>query len=368
MCLILCCKPLKAGRHGGQFLQTLWSDPRFPHGMPLAHVGRRRVTGKRAELLSKLQSVSRPVCRLAWQWRQFLIQVSMCTDRAHAWECACPLITFRLSSFHVVVPWKPGHFKRLWPGFYSHYLLTESLDLSLPPGLGEGTEDKRVRHEHRVWTQDWRWGRQGLVSGGLRRIAECCGMSWCHVLDILLQWEVWMAWRSCSFIVHLGSSWVVIYSQSSCIYADAEYCWMIWMNLWMSEESFHWMSFESLQVLNQRDSTCHSWMPFCLSISEIRFCPKGPLARRQPWSVAASRPWPRHLKSTSPSLTSICIRVRLALRAPKAWCVAGSAEWLNATACHDVMFSTSFDSDKFGWFGGPVVSSFISVQGELSNM
>ena len=63
---------------------------RFPHGMPLAHVGRRRVTGKRAELLSKLQSVSRPVCRLAWQWRQFLIQVSMCTDRAHAWECACP--------------------------------------------------------------------------------------------------------------------------------------------------------------------------------------------------------------------------------------------------------------------------------------
>ena len=23
------------------------------------------------------------------------------------------------------------------------------------------------------------------------------------------------------------------------------------------------------------------------------------------------------------------------------------------------MFSTSFDSDKFGWFGGPVVSSFI---------
>ena len=67
-----------------------------------------------------------------------------------------PLITFRLSSFHVVVPWKPGHFKRLWPGFYSHYLLTESLDLSLPPGLGEGTEDKRVRHEHRVWTQDWR--------------------------------------------------------------------------------------------------------------------------------------------------------------------------------------------------------------------
>ena len=64
---------------------------RFPHGMPLAHVGRKRVTGKRAELLSKLQSVSRPVCRLAWQWCQFLIQMSTCTDgTAHAWKCACP--------------------------------------------------------------------------------------------------------------------------------------------------------------------------------------------------------------------------------------------------------------------------------------
>ena len=43
----------------------------------------------------------------------------------------------------------------------------------------------------------------------------------------------------------------------------------------------------------------------------------------------------------------------------KAWCVVGSAESLNAAACHDVMSPTSFDSDKFGWFGGPVVSSFI---------
>ena len=52
----------------------------------------------------------------------------------------------------------------------------------------------------------------------------------------------------------------------------------------------------------------------------------------------------------------------------KAWCVVGSAESLNAAACHDGMFSTSSDSDKFGWFGGAVVSSFISVQGELSDM
>ena len=39
----------------------------------------------------------------------------------------------------------------------------------------------------------------------------------------------------------------------------------------------------------------------------------------------------------------------------KAWCVVGSAESLNAAACHDVMFSTSSDSEKFGWFGGAVV-------------
>ena len=33
----------------------------------------------------------------------------------------------------------------------------------------------------------------------------------------------------------------------------------------------------------------------------------------------------------------------------KAWCVVGSAESLNAGACHDVMFSKSSDSEKFGW-------------------
>ena len=49
---------------GWQARRTVFTD-RFPHGMPLAHVGRKRVTGKRAELLSKLQSISRPVCRLA---------------------------------------------------------------------------------------------------------------------------------------------------------------------------------------------------------------------------------------------------------------------------------------------------------------
>ena len=51
----------------------------------------------------------------------------------------------------------------------------------------------------------------------------------------------------------------------------------------------------------------------------------------------------------------------------KAWCVVGSAESLNAAACHDVMFSTSSCSEKFGWFAGAVVSLFISDRVELSN-
>ena len=46
--------------------------------------------------------------------------------------------------------------------------------------------------------------------------------------------------------------------------------------------------------------------------------------------------------------------------------MVGSAESLNAAACHDVMFSTSFDSEKFVCFGGAVVSSFISDRVEFS--
>ena len=55
----------------------------------------------------------------------------------------------------------------------------------------------------------------------------------------------------------------------------------------------------------------------------------------------------------------------------KAWCVVGYAESLNAAACHVFncfyMFSTSSYSEKFGWFAGAVVSSFISDRVELSN-
>ena len=51
----------------------------------------------------------------------------------------------------------------------------------------------------------------------------------------------------------------------------------------------------------------------------------------------------------------------------KARCVVGSAELLNAAASYDVVFSTSSYSEKFGWFAGAVVSSFISDRVELSN-
>ena len=79
-----------------------------------------------------------------------------------------PLITYRLSSFH---------FKRLWPGFKSHCLLTESLD----PGLGQGAEDKLVRHEHRfVFQKHWCRGRQGLVCG--MGSAESLNAAACHAV------------------------------------------------------------------------------------------------------------------------------------------------------------------------------------------
>ena len=67
------------------------------------------------------------------------------------------------------------------------------------------------------------------------------------------------------------------------------------------------------------------------------------------------------------SITNINLgRNQIGAECAKAWCVVGSAESLNAAACHDVMFSTSCDSEKFGWFGGAVVSSFISDRVELS--
>ena len=70
------------------------------------------------------------------------------------------------------------------PDFSDHDLNGRALDedaslaLSPFPGLGRGTEDKRVRRKDRFEMEpDWRRGRQGLVCGGLLGIAECCGMS-----------------------------------------------------------------------------------------------------------------------------------------------------------------------------------------------
>ena len=55
------------------------------------------------------------------------------------------------------------------------------------------------------------------------------------------------------------------------------------------------------------------------------------------------------------SITNIDLQYnQIGAEGAKAWCVVGSVE--------------CFDSDKFRWFGGAVVSSFISVQGKLSNV
>ena len=58
---------------------------------------------------------------------------------------------------------------------------------------------------------------------------------------------------------------------------------------------------------------------------------------------------------TNASITNINLgSTHIGDEGAKAWCVVGSVE--------------CFDSDKFRWFGGAVVSSFISVQGKLSNV
>ena len=68
------------------------------------------------------------------------------------------------------------------------------------------------------------------------------------------------------------------------------------------------------------------------------------------------------------SITNIDLQYnQIGAEGAKAWCVVGSTECCG-DLMEDVMFPTSFDSDKFGWFGGPLVSSFISVQGEFLNM
>ena len=46
-------------------------------------------------------------------------------------------------------------------------------------------------------------------------------------------------------------------------------------------------------------------------------------------------------------------------------CGIGSAESLNAAACHDVTFPASCDSDQFGWLGGAGVSSFMVDRGDF---
>ena len=115
MCLILCCKPLKAGRHGGQFLQTLWSDPLSPwHALSTCWQEESDRQARRTPFKTPVRIQARLPSRVT------MVSVFNSNVYVHGWHCSrvkmcMPLITYRLinyiSSFHVVVPWKPGHLK-----------------------------------------------------------------------------------------------------------------------------------------------------------------------------------------------------------------------------------------------------------------
>ena len=57
------------------------------------------------------------------------------------------------------------------------------------------------------------------------------------------------------------------------------------------------------QALNQRDSVCLSWMSNFVGFQWWSFAGRALKSRPQPWSVAASRPWPRRWRSMRPSST-----------------------------------------------------------------
>ena len=88
-----------------------------------------------------------------------------------------------------------------------------------------------------------------------------------------------------------------------------------------------------------------------LSISEIRFCPKGPEIETATLICRCLQALAEALKINK-SITHIYLKGnQIGAEGTKAWCVVGSTESLNAAACHDVMFWTSFDSEKFGCVG-----------------
>ena len=116
MCLILCCKPLKAGRHGGQFLQTLWSDPLSPwHALSTCWQEESDRQERRTPFETPVRLQARLPSRVTMA-KVFNSSVYVHGSPSCVRMCM-PLITFRLSSFHVAVPWKPGHFKKAF-GFW----------------------------------------------------------------------------------------------------------------------------------------------------------------------------------------------------------------------------------------------------------
>ena len=155
-------------------------------------------------------------------------------------------------------------------------------------------------------------GAEGAKAWCLVGSAVCRGMSWCHFPDILWQWEVWMVWRCCSFIIHLSSR------------GELSNLWMLKWNCGFLDCSCKGSIREILHVLVKLNVL---WLE---DFRSTVLCVGPSKSRRQPWSVAASRPWPRHCRSTSPSRTSICNTTRLAPRVPRpgVWWASQNTRWM----------------------------------------
>ena len=232
------------------------------------------------------------------------------------------------------------------PDFSDHDLNGRALDedaiidLSLFPGLGRGPEDQCVRHEHQIGMQpDWRRGREGLVCG--MGSAESLNAAACH--DVMSP----TSFDSDKFGCFGGAvvSSFIFHRKESCQICRC--CKQLSLSALFAKFCIREIHMSELNVMCSPDFSDHDLNGRALDEdASLALSPFPGLGRgaedklvRHGHRFGIQRHWRRGRQGLV--------------------CGMGSAESLNAAACHDVMFSTSCDSDKFGWFGG---------QGELSNM
>ena len=119
-----------------------------------------------------------------------------------------------------------------------------------------------------------------------------------------------------------------------------------------------WISGLFFQVLNREIRHVSVECPFCEHFSN-QVLPKGPSSKtpnKTPTLICRCLQALAEALKTHASVTEISLGDnQIGDEGAKAWCVMGSAESLNAAACHYVMFSKSSDSEKFGRVGGAVV-------------